>query len=158
MGRHREFDLDAALDAAMEVFWQKGFEGTSYDDLSKATKVARPGLYAAFGNKDALFMKALDRYDLKHMGFMSGSLDKATSLEVVEGILRGGAAVQTLRPESLGCLGVNGALACSDGAEPIREELVRRRLANEDRLRSRLERAKAEGDLPEAADCASLAG
>ncbi|WP_256731320.1 helix-turn-helix domain-containing protein [Sphingomonas sp. dw_22] len=68
MGRHREFDVDQALDAALGVFWRKGYEGTSYEDLSTATKVSRPGLYSAFGNKQALFVRALDRYDALYMG------------------------------------------------------------------------------------------
>jgi AcrR family transcriptional regulator len=157
MGRHREFDVDQALDAALSVFWRKGYEGASYEDLSTATKVSRPGLYSAFGNKQALFVRALDRYDARYMGFMQEALDEPTSRQVVERILRGSAEVQTLNPESPGCLGMNGALACSDEAESIRTELVRRRQGTQEALRQRLERARAEGDLPATADPATLA-
>ena len=61
-GRPREFDIDKALDAALNVFWRKGYEGTKLPDLTSAMSINRPSLYAAFGNKEALFRKALDRY------------------------------------------------------------------------------------------------
>lgn len=157
MGRHREFDTGKALDAALSEFWQKGFEGTSYDDLTRATGVARPGLYKAFGNKEALFIKALDRYDERYMTFMEDALNEPTAKAAVQRVLAGTVGVVTLKKSSRGCLGVNGALACSDEAEPIRKELVGRRGATEAALRKRLDRARQEGDLPADADCAMLA-
>lgn len=158
MGRHREFDTENALDAAVDIFWQKGFEGTSLGDLSIATGVARPGLYSAFGNKEALFCLALDRYETKHLHFLSDALEEPTSYQVVACILRGTADIATQFPQSPGCMGLNGALACSEDAEPIRQELVRRRAANEAALLVRLERAKAEHDLPADVNCVTLAG
>ncbi len=157
MGRHRQFEEAEALEAALSVFWQKGYEGASFDDLTKATGVARPGLYAAFGNKEALFRKALDLYDAKYMGFMAEALNEPTSLKVAEGILRGSVGLHTSSSAHPGCVGLNGALACSDDAEPIRRELIRRRAATQSALRRRLERAQREGDLPSSADCAALA-
>ena len=74
MGRHREFDVDKALDAALGVFWSKGYEGTSYSDLTKATGVERPALYSAFGNKEALFLRALDRYYAHYLDFLPAAL------------------------------------------------------------------------------------
>jgi AcrR family transcriptional regulator len=62
MGRPRSFHIDRALDRALVVFWRKGYEGASLSDLTKALGVNRPSLYAAFGDKEALFRKALDRY------------------------------------------------------------------------------------------------
>src|SRR2546430_15073461 len=61
-GRPRAFDPDAALERAMHVFWAKGYEGASLSDLTRAMRVNRPSLYAAFGNKEQLFRKVLDRY------------------------------------------------------------------------------------------------
>jgi AcrR family transcriptional regulator len=61
-GRPREFDTDEALDKAMMVFWQQGFEGASLSDLTEAMGISRPSLYAAFGNKEELFRRALGRY------------------------------------------------------------------------------------------------
>src|SRR5712691_8727030 len=62
LGRPRAFDPDAALDRAMHVFWAKGYEGASLSDLTRAMRINRPSLYAAFGNKEQLFRKVLDRY------------------------------------------------------------------------------------------------
>lgn len=157
MGRHRQFEEGEALEAALSVFWQKGYEGTSFEDLTQATGVARPGLYSAFGNKEALFIKALDLYDAKYMAFISEALSEPTSIKVVERILRGSADVHTMDSAHPGCLGINGALACSDDAEPIRRELIRRRAATQLALRKRLERAQREGELPSLIDGATLA-
>jgi len=157
MGRHREFDPDKALEAALSVFWQKGYEGASFDDLTRATGVARPGLYAAFGNKEALFYKALDRYENTYNAFMSEALDEPTAFAVVERLLRDTARLHTLYPAHTGCMGLNGALACSDDAEPIRKDLAARRAASQRALHERLEQARAEGDLPASTDCEALA-
>ncbi len=157
MGRHKQFDEGEALDAALSVFWQKGYEGTSFDSLTKATGVARPGLYSAFGNKEALFHKALDLYEAKYMGFMAEALNEPTSLKVVECILRGCVSLHTMSSAHPGCLGMNGALACSDDAESVRRELILRRTATQSALRRRLDRAQREGDLPPSADCTVLA-
>ena len=63
MGRPRAFDMDQALDQALHVFWEKGYAGTSITDLTEAMGINPPSLYAAFGNKEKLFKKALDRYE-----------------------------------------------------------------------------------------------
>ncbi|HEY0341282.1 MAG TPA: hypothetical protein VGC34_10785, partial [Steroidobacteraceae bacterium] len=99
----------------------------------------------------------LDLYDARYMGFMAEALSEPTSLEVAERILRGCASLHTLSSAHAGCLGMNGALACSDDAEPIRRELIRRRAATQLALRRRFERAQREGDLPSSVDCAALA-
>ncbi len=157
MGRHREFDVDEALEAALGVFWQKGYEGASFEDLTQATGVARPGLYAAFGNKEALFRRALELYESKYLRYMADALDEPTARKVVERILRGSAQLHTQDASHPGCLGITGAMACSDDGEPIRREIVRRRAASQSALRRRLERAQREGDLPPSADAATLA-
>jgi AcrR family transcriptional regulator len=65
-GRLREFDKQVALDAAMEVFWSKGYNGSSLSDLTNAMGINKPSLYAAFGNKEALFISALNQYVIKY--------------------------------------------------------------------------------------------
>lgn len=157
MGRHREFDVDEALNAALCVFWRKGYEGASYTDLTQATGVERPGLYSAFGNKEALFLRALERYYERYLDFFPAAMALPTAREVVEQLLRRSAELQTRYPEHLGCLGINGVLAASDEAESVRQALIEARANGETLLRERLERAKAEGDLPETANCAALA-
>jgi AcrR family transcriptional regulator len=157
MGRQREFDVDQALDAALCVFWRKGYEGASYTDLTQATGVERPALYTAFGNKEALFRRALERYYEHYMDFIPAALEQSTSRKVAEHILRGAAELNTRYPDRKGCLGVQGALAGTDDAEPIRRALIDARANGEASLRRRFERARDEGDLPETANCAALA-
>ncbi len=157
MGRPREFDPDEALAAALDVFWRKGFEGASMTDLTDAMRITRPSLYAAFGNKEALFRRALDSYQSTCMAFTLEALSQPTARLVAERMLYGCADAQTDARHPPGCLGTNGALACSTATEPIRLELVARRNAGEMALRQRLERARLEGDLPPEADPAALA-
>ncbi|SDA89669.1 transcriptional regulator, TetR family [Pseudomonas sp. NFACC15-1] len=157
MGRQREFDVDTALDAALCVFWRKGYEGASYTDLTQATGVERPALYSAFGNKESLFRRALERYYAHYLDFFPAALEQPTSRDVAAYILRGAVEVNTRYPDRKGCLGIHGALAGSDDAEPIRQALIDARAAGEASLRERFERAKTEGDLPESANCTALA-
>lgn len=157
MGRQREFDVDQALDNALCVFWRKGYEGASYTDLTQAIGVQRPALYAAFGNKEALFIKALDRYYERYLGFFPVALSLPTAKEAVTHLLNSAVELVTRFPEHAGCLGVHGALAGTDDSEVIRQAVFDARAKGEAQLRERLERAQVEGDLPASADCATLA-
>lgn len=157
MGRQREFDVSQALDAALCVFWRKGYEGASYTDLTQATGVERPALYSAFGNKEALFRRALDRYYEHYLDFIPVALELPTSREVAAHILHGAAELNTRYPDRTGCLGIHGALAGSDDAEPIRRALIDARAGGEAALRERFERAQVDGDLPTTANPAALA-
>lgn len=157
MGRKREFDVDQALDAALCLFWRKGYEGVSYTDLTQATGVERPALYLAFGNKESLFRRVLERYYEHYLDFIPAALELPTSREVAAHILFSAAELNTRYPDRRGCLGVHGALAGSDEAESIRQALIEARAEGEVSLRNRFERAKQEGDLPESANSAELA-
>jgi AcrR family transcriptional regulator len=156
-GRPREFDIDRALDRALRVFWRKGYEGASLPDLTKAMRINRPSLYGAFGNKEALFRKALDRYIEGPAAYIREALEEPTARSVAERLLRGAIDLLSDPRNPRGCLMVQGALACGEAAESIRRELVSRRVAGEVALRKRFERARAEGDLPADADPADLA-
>lgn len=156
MGRHREFDVDQVLDAALDVFWLKGYEGASYTDLTQATGVERPGLYSAFGNKEALFRLALDRYYAKYLNYFPEALEQPTSRSVVEHILLGAAELHTRFADRRGCMGVLGAVVGPDSVAPIQETLFNARSAGESALEQRLEHAMEQGDLPEDANCKAL--
>lgn len=156
LGRPREFDVDAALDLALHVFWRKGYEGTSMTDLTEAMGITKPSLYAAFGNKEELFRKALDRYVDGPGSYYRAGLQKPTAREVVEHILYGAADAMS-DPSNPGCLAVQGALCCGDAAETIKQELAARRAKTEEDLRDRLSRAIGEGDLPSGSDAGDLA-
>jgi AcrR family transcriptional regulator len=156
-GRPREFDADEALDRALTVFWRRGYEGASLPELTKAMGISRPSMYAAFGNKESLFRKALDRYHARRVPWIRAAMEKPTAREVVETLLRSAADALTQPGSPHGCLTVQGALVCGDEAASIREELNARRAAGEAELRKRLERAVKEGDLPKKTDAADLA-
>jgi AcrR family transcriptional regulator len=157
MGRPREFDPDRALDIALQVFWRRGYEGASMADLTEAMGITKPSLYAAFGNKEELFRKALDRYVDGPIGYVQIALAKPTAREVVEQLLFGAADAVTDPNHPPGCLAVQGALSCGEAAESIKQELMARRANGEQNLRLRFERAITEGDLPRDADAADLA-
>nr|WP_314544512.1 TetR/AcrR family transcriptional regulator [uncultured Massilia sp.] len=157
MGRHREFNVDDALDAVLNVFWSKGYEGASYTDLTRAAGVERPGLYAAFGNKEAMFRLALDRYYQRYVKCFPEALEQPTSRLVVEHIFRGAAELHTRYPDRRGCLGVLGAVVGSDDVIPIQQTLIEARAVGESALVNRLEQARQDGDLPENANCHALA-
>ena len=141
----------------MKVFWQKGYEGTSLSDLTAAMGINRPSLYAAYGNKEALFRKALDRYIEGSTAFLRRSMEQPTSRAVVEHLLLSSADGVTCPDNPHGCLTVRCALASGEAADSIRLELVKRRADGESILRKRLERAQSEGDLPADASPADLA-
>jgi AcrR family transcriptional regulator len=157
-GRPRCFDVDKALDHALDVFWRKGYEGTTLPDLTRAMGINRPSLYAAFGNKEALFKKAIDRYAQGPGCHVKEALSEPTARRVIERLLHGTVDLLTNRRNPRGCFMVQGALACGESADPVRRELVKRRAASESALRERFERAIAEGDLPPSSDPATLAG
>jgi AcrR family transcriptional regulator len=157
MGRPREFDPDEALDRALQVFWRSGYEGASIADLTQAMGITKPSLYAAFGNKEELFRKALDRYVDGPGGYVQVALAKPTAREVVEHLLYQAGDAVTDPDHPPGCLAVQGALCCGEAAQTIKQELMARRANGEQDLRRRFERAITEGDLPKGSDAADLA-
>jgi AcrR family transcriptional regulator len=156
LGRPRAFDPDVALDRAMHVFWARGYEGASLSDLTRAMRINRPSLYAAFGNKAQLFGKVLDRYMDGPVAYFGKALAAPKARDVVEEIFLGTARMADDPSTPAGCLMVQGALACGDGS--ARKEAGARRVAAEAALRRRLQRAKREGDLPKNASPGDLAG
>jgi AcrR family transcriptional regulator len=157
-GRPRAFDADKAIDRALDVFWRKGYEGASLAELTKAMGINRPSLYAAFGNKEALFRKALDRYVEGPAAYVREALDEPTARAVAEALFAGEIKILASPKNPRGCLAVQSALACGDAAEAIREELCARRKSLELAIRRRFKRAQAERDLPAGVDAAALAG
>ena len=154
-GRPRAFDADVALERAMHVFWAKGYEGASLSNLTRAMRINRPSLYAAFGNKEQLFGKVLDRYMDGPVAYFGKALAVPKARDVVEQIFRDTARMADDPRIPAGCLLVQGALACGNAS--ARKEVAARRAAAEIALRRRLQRAKREGDLPRDADPAELA-
>lgn len=154
-GRPREFCLEDAVDRAMDVFWRKGYEGTSLSDLTAAMGISSPSLYAAFGSKDGLFRAVLDRYDQRRQTFLDKVLAAPTAREVAAQFLEGVVEFATDPKNLPGCLLLQSGLSCADDAVP--KELARHRALKELALRERFEQAQHENDLPETADPAALA-
>src|SRR6478609_7633361 len=125
-GRPREFDLDEALAAALRVFWSKGYEAASLSDLTEAMGITRPSLYAAFGNKEALFKKTLDLYEREKLTYMSHALSAPTARGVAERLLHGAIANATSKNEPQGCLGVISTVNCGQEASSIRDHVMAR--------------------------------
>jgi AcrR family transcriptional regulator len=147
MGRPREFDVDEALQAAMELFWRRGYEGTSLSDLTEGMGITRPSLYSAFGKKEDLFRKALERYEASHLGFLEDALAKATAREVVTALFAGYVGALTASCGPGGCMSINAALACSEAGTEVQRAVTEKRRRAEARLAERLAKAKAERDL-----------
>jgi AcrR family transcriptional regulator len=148
-GRPREFCVDQALAAALRVFWRHGYEGASMTELTAEMGITKPSLYAAFGNKEQLFHKALDLYEREKLAYISTAMDAPTARGVAERLLHGALEMQMSPGDPKGCLGVIGATACGVEAESIKADVVARRASSERAVIERFERAKAEGDLPE---------
>jgi AcrR family transcriptional regulator len=115
-GRPLAFDPDTALDRAMHVFWAKGYEGTSLSNLTRAMRINRPSLYAAFGNKEELFRRVLDRYMDGPVAYFGKALAASKARDVVEQIFLGTARMAEDPKIPAGCLMVQGALACGNAS------------------------------------------
>jgi AcrR family transcriptional regulator len=139
------------------LFWRNGYEGTSLSELTKAMGISRPSLYAAFGDKGALFRKVLERYRDGPAAYTQDALNEKTARAVIARLLRGAADLTTAPRNPGGCLTVQGALACGDAADSIRQELTAYRAAGEATICRRLAHAKSNGDLPADTDPADLA-
>jgi AcrR family transcriptional regulator len=147
-GRPREFDLDLALDKALEVFCRRGYAGSSVAELTEAMGINPPSLYAAFGNKESLFRKALERYAVRRTAFWDEALTAPTARGMLEILLRETATFLTEACDRSGCLYVRTLSECGDTADVIQRELASRRAAGERVIRQRLESAKEDGELP----------
>jgi AcrR family transcriptional regulator len=148
-GRPRAFDPDAALDAAMHLFWEHGYEATSLAMLREAMGLTPPQIYNAFTDKETLFRRALARYHDREIGFALEALSAPVATgEAIRRLLMGAAQAYTRQDKPGGCLFISGALATSPQAQGIAEELKTYRKATEAAIAARLAKGLEEGELP----------
>ena len=125
MGRPREFDSEEALEAITKAFWAKGFEGTSMSDLMAATGLNKGSLYAAFGDKQALYRQALAHYDEAWIGRLVESLSgDAPPIERIERLLQTAIDGAAGRKPATGCFLCNAAIEQAP-ADPSARRLVK---------------------------------
>lgn len=157
IGRPRAFDPDKALDQALTLFWEKGYEGTSLTDLTEAIGVNKPSLYGAFGGKEQLFFKALARYQERLGTFAAPSLALPSARSGIEAFLRALATFQSAKGTPRGCLLVQGALTGSEDSRRVAQVLCEVRESGVEMIRKCLEDALKRGELPLDTDISALA-
>ncbi|MFJ9030474.1 TetR/AcrR family transcriptional regulator [Streptomyces sp. NPDC102274] len=157
IGRPRGFDADEALERAMRVFWEQGYEGASLTDLTSAMGITRTSMYAAFGNKEDLFRKALERYTEGPASYGTRALQEPTARQVATAFLNGSVRATTRPGSPTGCLGVQGSLATGSPGSSAHDALVVWRNEATSSLRDRFQQAVHAGDLPPDADPGLLA-
>lgn len=146
-GRPRTFVLEDALDRAIEVFWRQGYEGTTLDDLTEAMSISRPSLYAAFGNKEEAFKRAIERYATVDMAYVNDAIAEPTARLVAEHYLRSNVLAITDPERPAGCLSIQGGLSGSPQHQNIVSFLSQSRAAGEAKFAARFQRAIEDGDL-----------
>jgi AcrR family transcriptional regulator len=157
MARPRIFEEDDVLDRAMEVFWRHGYEGASMAELTKATDLNSPSIYAAFGSKRGLFDAVLKRYRERRAAYREHVLAGATAREVAERMLFGAIEWLVDPKEPRGCLLIQAGLAAGTGNRDVPRALSTQRRGTRELLAKRFLRAQEQGDLPASADPAALA-
>src|SRR5260370_19676443 len=148
MGRPRGFDEDAALDAAIRVFWEEGYEGATLASLTGAMRINRSSMFAAFGNKEALFKKAFERYVSVHLAHIWEALEKPTIRECIEHALRKNVDFLSTPGNPNGCLSVHEALATGPEGDSVKQWLIQGRKHGQGMVWRGIETAKEDGELP----------
>jgi TetR/AcrR family transcriptional repressor of nem operon len=145
MARPRSFDTDLALDRARDVFWRKGFQSTSLDDITAATGLAKPSLYAAFGDKNAMFLKVLERYHASIVADAERILNEgASAREAIERWLTGFVPFCSGVKGIRGCLSVNTAADGASDQKEVRNRVERFNRKLEQLLSKRLRADRAQ--------------
>lgn len=147
-GRPINFDKDAALEAAMLLFWERGYEGASMAGLTQAMGLNPSSIYAAFGAKHALFQLAVKRYMEKRAIYAGKALEEPTLAKFIRALFASTVAFLTTPGHPPACMTLAGAVGCSRDATPARDLMTEIRKQNQVALRERLLKARKSGELP----------
>lgn len=157
-GRPRTFDPDLALRSAMNLFWERGYEGATLTDLAAVMGINKPSLYAAFDSKESLFRQAVSLYDKREGREIEQALHAEPKVrDAIAKFLQLNVESYTDPDNPSGCMIVLAALIGSPENASTREYLAVQRAETRNVLRQRLERAMAEGELTEETDCSVIA-
>ncbi|MCL7495930.1 TetR/AcrR family transcriptional regulator [Streptomyces sp. MCA2] len=157
-GRPRSFDRETALEQAVRSFWERGYEATSISDLTRAMGIGAPSLYAAFGDKRALFDEVVAEYGRHYGGFLSRAVaEEPTARRGVERGLREAAVEYTLPGRPRGCLVISAALNISPASSEVAAFLREKRLSNVREIADAIRADIASGELPPDTDAGALA-
>jgi AcrR family transcriptional regulator len=158
LGRPRSFDRDDALERALMVFWEHGYDATSIALLTESMGIGAPSIYAAFGDKRALFDDALDHYARTYGAFIVEALREGTEARAaVERLLREAAAMFSDKGHPPGCLVISAATNCSPRSAPVQRRLRSFRSQTVRALEDKMRSARADGTLPPHVDPHALA-
>jgi AcrR family transcriptional regulator len=146
-GRPISFDKDAALEAAMLLFWERGYEGTSVSDLTQAMGLNPSSIYAAFGDKHALFQLAVKRYMEMRARYAGKAMEEPTLEKVVRALFNNTVAFLTTPGHPPTCMTLAGAVGCSVDASSARDIMTEIRKQNEAAMRKRFLQARKRGEL-----------
>jgi TetR/AcrR family transcriptional regulator, copper-responsive repressor len=156
-GRPLSFDRDTALEQAMHVFWERGYEAASIADLTSAMGITPPSLYTAFGDKEKLFLEAIERYALGPGSAGPRALkEEPTARGAIERWLHEAAEELTRPCHPKGCMVVMATTNCSVAAEHVQTALAKRRAAAIASIRERIQDGIDRGELPADTDAETL--
>lgn len=156
-GRPLSFDREQAIQKAMLLFWEHGYEATSLNDLTAALNVTPSSIYTAFGDKKGLFLAAVHRYATGPINSDSIIKEASSAQEAALGLLRAAAVGFTGETTPRGCLLASSAISCSAVAQDVKGALAGIRKAIEANLRNKIKRSIKDGGLPPGADATALA-
>lgn len=146
-GRPISFDKEAAIESAMLLFWERGYEGTSMADLTQAMGLNPSSIYAAFGDKHTLFSLAVKRYMDRRAQYATKALGEPTLERVVRALFDSTVAFLTTPGQPPTCMTLAGAVGCSVNASPARDIMTEIRKQNEAAMRKRFLQARKSGEL-----------
>ena len=157
-GRPKSFDREAALEKAMLVFWDRGFEATGVDDLAGTMGISTSSLYATFGGKEDLFLAALDYYQGERGSYTKSAMENgSTARDCFRNLFEASAIELTRTDQPRGCMLALALPTCSPEMEPLRLKMNERRGVSLRRFVERLRRAVREGEIDSSCDTSSLA-